>query len=140
MPNNTVTNKVVPQQNNDTSVGNIVVTNNKVTKSNENLEKQIGKNVMGIAASILVLVSIILFGGLIIPFMTPMMKFVLMYMISIAFTVVGILFMKRESKYYTLFSAIAAVGISGCYITDLIGCMGLGVINELLLLILIAIL
>lgn len=139
VPNNTVTNKVVPQQNKATSMGNTVVTNNKVTKSNENLEKQIGKNVMGIAAAILVLVSIILFGGLIVPFMTPMVKFILMYMISIAFTVVGILFMKRESKYYTLFSAIAAVGISGCYITDLIGCMGLGVINDLLLLILIAI-
>ena len=41
VPNNTVTNKVVPQQNKVTSEGNTLVTNNKVTKSNENLEKQI---------------------------------------------------------------------------------------------------
>ena len=51
----------------------------------QNIEAKLGKNVMAIAASILVLISLISFGKLILPYITDSVKYAVMLIISLIF-------------------------------------------------------
>lgn len=103
------------------------------------MESRIGKNLMGILASVLILFSIILFGGLIYPFISDAFKVAVMYLISIGLATFGILKMRRDNKYSTLFTAISATGVSAVYVSTLITYFGFHMISEILLLIIMAI-
>lgn len=110
-----------------------------VNKEKGDIENRIGKNLMAIIASVLILFSIILFGGLILPYITDGVRYGIMLLVSIAFAVAGIRFMDKQSKFYGLFSAMAALGVSGFYITNLIAYFGFEIINSIVLMALIVI-
>lgn len=105
----------------------------------KSMESRIGKNLMGVLASILILFSIILFGGLLYPFISDALKVVVMYLVSAGLTTVGIMKMRKNDKYNTLFTAISACGISAVYVSTLITYFGYHMISEYLLLLIIAI-
>ena len=85
------------------------------------LERNVGKYVMGIAASVLVLLSLVGFAQFITPHLTALAKVVIMYLVSAIFAVAGLLRMWKEGKYQVLFTALAACGVSAVYVTSLLG-------------------
>lgn len=84
------------------------------------MEKAVGTKVMAIVASVLVFVSLILFGSLVFEYIPAIGKVGIMAAVSAIFAAVGLLRMKKESKYKVLFSAIAGSGVGGLYITILV--------------------
>ena len=106
---------------------------------NKDFEKKFGKNIMGIIASVLIIVSLISFGGLVYKYLTDVTKMAIMYIISTALTVVGIVMMKKKEKAKLVFSALAACGTIGIYITSFIGCFVFEMYDKPVLLILVCI-
>lgn len=139
IPRKEVYNQSIPRQNKNQQIPRQEMYNEIHKKENKNVEGKIGKTVMGIVASALILFSLILFGGLLLPYITDNVKFVIMTLISGIFTVVGIKFMKKDTKYYSLFTAIVGVGLSGFYITNLIGYFSFNILNEYMLMFLIVV-
>lgn len=97
----------------------------------KNMEFQVGKTVMSVLASILILCSLVLFGGLIYPFLSDGMKVVIMYAISVAF--IGIGLVGRDWKFRTFFTAMAGCGVGAFYLSGIISyflfnAFGLGVL------------
>lgn len=88
----------------------------------ENLESKIGKKLMSVAASILVIFSVILFGRLLYPALTDSVKVFLMYALSLIFSGIGISKLNASSKYQTLYASFAACGVSSIYISSLLAC------------------
>lgn len=93
------------------------------------LERNVGKYVMGIAASVLVLLSLVGFAQFITPHLTTQAKVIIMYLVSAVFTIVGLLRMWKEGKYKALFTALAACGVSAVYVTSLVGHFVFGIIG-----------
>lgn len=93
-------------------------------------ETRIGKKILPIAASLLIFVAIVLFSRLIQPHLTDGIKAALMAIGSIGLSAFGIVKMKKESRLYTLYSAIAGCGIGACYISSLVSHFVLGVLPE----------
>lgn len=84
-------------------------------KSKLGAEGLLGKSIMGIAASILIFISIILFATLIIPMLTENLKLILMFGVSFIVTAVGLtLWIRRDS---TFFLSIGACGVGSIYIS-----------------------
>ena len=133
------TNQQMPRQVMNQQIPRQGMNNEIHKKENKNVEGKIGKTLMGIVASALILFSLILFGGLLLPYLTDSVKFVIMTLISGIFTVVGLKFMKKDTKYYSLFTAIVGVGLSGFYITNLIGYFSFNILNEYMLMFLIVV-
>ena len=79
-------------------------------------ENFLGKNIMGIAASILIFISFILFATLVIPALTDGIKLILMLAVSIGITAVGLIkwFPKKESVF---FLSLGACGVGAIYIS-----------------------
>lgn len=103
------------------------------------IEGKLGKKVMSILASVLVFCSLILFGNLIQPYLTPEIKTALMFVVSIAFAVVGIWKMgDGTNRYSTLFTAFAGCGVGAVYISSLVSRFVLGTFNDITLLCVIA--
>lgn len=98
-------------------------------KPKKDMENRIGKNVMAILASILIFFSLVLFAGIAFSFMSDTAKAVIMFIISAAIAVFGIIKMPKKDapsdvKYGTFFTALAACGIGAIYITDLVAYFG----------------
>lgn len=89
----------------------------------ESIESKIGKKLMGIAATILVIISLVLFGKLLSNVMTDSIKICLMFGISFIFTIFGIYKYKSATeKYQVLYSSIAGCGLCSIYISCLLSC------------------
>ena len=99
-------------------------------------ESLVGRNVMGVAASVLIFISIILFATLLIPMLTDGIKITIMLVVSFGITAVGLFkwFPKKESAF---FLSLAACGIGAIYISLFICNAYFHVINEYVLYILI---
>lgn len=97
----------------------------------KSLESKIGKLIIPVAGSALIIFALVMFGSLIQPYLTNMMKAILMAVGSLAVTGVGMWKMKPGSRYYGLFAALAGCGSAGCYITALVSHFVLGVLPEL---------
>ena len=82
------------------------------------LENMIGKSWMGIFASVLIFVSFILFATLLAPFITDTIKMVAMYIVSISFTLFGLI--KLKKNHNKLYLAISSCGIGAVYISLLL--------------------
>ena len=54
------------------------------------MEKVVGKSIMGIVASVLIFISLIVFGTLVVPLLTDTAKMMLMYAVSLIFAIIGI--------------------------------------------------
>lgn len=99
-------------------------------KESKSLESKIGKMIIPVAGSALIIFALVLFGSLIQPHLTNMMKAVLMAVGSLAITGLGMWKMKPETRYYNFFAALAGCGAAGCYITALVSHFALEVLPE----------
>ena len=98
-------------------------------KEKGTFENIIGKSGMAILASILIFFSLVLFAGIAFSYMSDLAKVVIMYAISIAIAVFGIVKMSKinagkEVKFKTFYTTLAACGIGAIYITDLVAYFG----------------
>ena len=100
-------------------------------KETKSLESKIGRLIIPVAGSALIIFALILFGSLIQPHLTDMMKAILMAVGSLAVTAFGVWKMKPVNRYYTLFAALAGCGSAACYITALVSHFVLVVLPEL---------
>lgn len=89
-------------------------------KEQDNMESKIGKQVMSIVASVLIFLSIVLFASMVYKYLTTWMKELIMYAVSLGFISFGLIKMKKESKYYSLFTALAGCGIGAFYLSGII--------------------
>ena len=82
--------------------------------STRSFETILGKNILGIVASVLVFLGLIFLGVLVIPLITNPIKVVLMFTLSAALTVAGFLLNKRFSNYFT--KALLGTGCGAFFI------------------------
>lgn len=88
-----------------------------MNKPQVSMESKIGKNVMGILASVLIFISILIFGGMVYSQLGEVAKSVVLIVLSLALAATGLIKMKRNDSYFVLFSSMAACGICALYIT-----------------------
>ena len=96
----------------------------------QSLELKIGKKVIPIAGSALIIFALIMFASLIQPYLTNLVKALLMGAGSLGVTALGMWKMKQEGRYKSLFAALAGCGTASCYITALVSHFTLGVLSE----------
>lgn len=107
-------------------------------KKEKDFERTIGKSVMGIAASILIFISIILFATLLYPYLNDTIKLIGMYGISAVFTGFG-LYKLKSDKNNKFFLSLSGCGIGAIYISLLLTNIYFKLINEITLYILLLI-
>lgn len=126
----------VPVQEPDFSRMTKVDSEDLIAENETSMESKLGKKIMSILASILIFVSLVLFGKLIQPRLTPEVRTILMYVVCFALSGVGLWRMsKPESRYKTLFTAVAGCGVGGLYISGLVARFVLGTFTDMSLLI-----
>lgn len=110
--------------------------NNKVKMktSNQNLEQRIGKNIMGILASLLIFVGVASFVALVYKDMSDLFKIVLMYLFSFGLFGTGIFLMRRENNTFS--KSLAACGIGTVFISLLLSRFYFVVLNDITLFVL----
>ena len=96
------------------------------------LEKAIGKNVMGVMASVLIFVALIMFAIVALPSMTDSIKILSMFLLSGGITAVGAWLMNKDQK--NIFNAsIAGCGIGAIFISLMTTRMYFNAINDYVL-------
>ena len=98
-------------------------------------ERTIGKVLMGIFASVLVFVSLLVFAIWAVPKFGDTTKMILMYAVSIIIAATGLLLLIKD-KNNKWFLSLAACGMGALYISFLVTRMHFGVISDLTLYIL----
>ena len=111
------------------SVGNAAAAD-KQNPAGKSLESKIGKMLIPLAGSALIIFALVLFGSLIQPRLTDTMKAILMTVVSAAIAGVGVWRMHSDTKFRTLFAALAGCGSAGLYVTLLVSHLVLGVLPE----------
>lgn len=104
----------------------------------KDLEKTVGKSLMGILASVLIFISLILFATLLLPYFNDTAKMITMYILSFAFLSVGLYKLRKdnENKFYV---ALTGCGVGAVYISLLLGNIYFKAIGDILLYVLIGI-
>ncbi|MCM1468285.1 MAG: DUF2339 domain-containing protein [Alistipes sp.] len=104
----------------------------------KDLEKTVGRSLMGILASVLIFISLILFATLLLPYFNDTAKMITMYLLSFAFLGAGLYKLKkdRENKFYI---ALTGCGVGAVYISLLLGNIYFKAIGDILLYVLIGI-
>ena len=87
-----------------------------IKKEKKDMERTIGRQIMGIAASVLIFIGITLFAMLIIPNLTDSIKMAAMFVFSFALTAVGITMMVRK-KGGDFGVILSACGMGSVYIS-----------------------
>lgn len=98
----------------------------------KDMEKTIGKSLMGVFASLLIFVSFILFATLVVPYLTDGMKMFLMFGISFAFAIGGNLLLRKDSRN-KWFLSITGCGMGAVYISLLVSMLYFKAIGEITL-------
>lgn len=127
---------VMQSRQNTAQVSPTVQINRPVPPSpRRDLEHTVGKNVMGIVASCLIFIGLILFGIIIYPFLTDNIRLLAMYAVSLAFIVFGYIKSEKQpnNKFYI---SLLACGTGAIYITLLMTSIYFKKIDELVLYIL----
>lgn len=95
-------------------------------------EKLFGKNFMGIFASVLIFISLIIFATLLLPYLTDTMKLIGLYIISFGLIIAGFVLVNRNSsnKFYV---ALIGCGVGSLYITLLLSNLYFKVFGDILL-------
>lgn len=95
-------------------------------------EKLFGKNFMGIFASVLIFISLIIFATLLLPYLTDTMKLIGLYIISFGLIAAGFVLVNRNSsnKFYV---ALIGCGVGSLYITLLLSNLYFKVFGDILL-------
>ena len=99
-------------------------------------EKLFGKNLMGIFASVLIFISLIIFATLILPHLTNTMKMIAMYLASAAVLTAGLL-LHRRNRENLFYIAIIGCGAGSLYLSLLLTNLYFKVIGDLVLYLLI---
>ena len=94
-------------------------------------EDKIGKMLLPLAGSVLIIFALVLFGSLIQPRLTDGMKAILMTLVSVAMAGVGTWKMQDEGRFRNLFAALAGCGSASLYITLLVSHFALDVLPEM---------
>ena len=91
-----------------------------INNANKNsAESWIGKHLMGVFASVLIFIALILFASLIIPYLNDVIKIGLMFTVSIALT--GFAFYEHQKRPgNTFFTALLACGLGCSYLSILV--------------------
>ena len=91
----------------------------KEPKENNDFENKIGKSFMGIMASVLIFISLILFATVIVPYFGEIAKMVTTYVVSFTFVLVGFIKLRKDrtNKFYI---SISACGVGAVYISLLL--------------------
>ena len=104
----------------------------KPAKPKRDLEKALGKNVMGVMASVLIFVALILFAIVALPSMTDTIKMAAMFIISGGITGIGVMLMRKDQS--NAFNAsIAGCGIGAVFISLMTTRMYFNAINDYVL-------
>lgn len=104
----------------------------KPVKPKRDLEKALGKNVMGVMASVLIFVALILFAIVALPSMTDTIKMAAMFIISGGITGIGVMLMRKDQS--NAFNAsIAGCGIGAVFISLMTTRMYFNAINDYVL-------
>ena len=119
----------IKQENMQTAQRSVYI--NKQDDSKD-MEKTIGKSMMGIFASVLIFISFILFATLVIPYLTDTIKMVMMYVVSFAFAIVGNLLLKKDGKNKWYLS-IAGCGVGAVYLSLLVSRIYFNAITDIML-------
>ena len=98
----------------------------------QDLEKIFGKNLMGIFASILIFISLVIFATLILPHLTDTMKMLAMYIASVAVLTAGLL-LHKKNKENLFYIAIIGCGAGSLYLSLLLSNLYFEVIGDLAL-------
>ena len=103
----------------------------------KDLEKTVGKSLMGVFASVLIFISIILFATLLLPYFNDTAKMVTTFVVSFAFTGFGLwkLQKDKENKFYI---AVTGCGMGAVYISLLLSNFYFGAVGDIALYISIA--
>lgn len=104
----------------------------------KDLEKTIGKSLMGIFASVLIFISLILFATLLLPYFNDTAKMITTYVISFVFLGVGLFKLKKDSEN-KFFVALTGCGMGALYISMLLSNIYFKVLGDIPLYILIGI-
>ena len=95
-------------------------------------EKLFGKNFMGIFASVLIFISLIIFATLLLPHLTDRMKLAGLYIISFGLIAAGFVLI-RKNKNNKFYVALIGCGVGSLYITLLLSDLYFKVIGDVLL-------
>lgn len=98
----------------------------------KDLEKTFGKAWMGVIASGLIFVSLIIFAILLLPNLTQGIKMAAMFLVSFAFTAVGLVKLKKD-RSNTFYLALSGCGIGAVYISILVSNLYFKAINDIVL-------
>jgi hypothetical protein len=102
-----------------------------------NTEELLGKNIMGIAASVLIFISFILFAVLMVPLLTDNIKVILMLTVSLGITAFGLIMWFRKDRKSTFFLSLSACGVGAVYISLFMCNAYFHIINDIVLYLLI---
>ncbi|MBE5877515.1 MAG: DUF2339 domain-containing protein [Lachnospiraceae bacterium] len=108
------------------------------THKSKDMESVIGKSWMGAIASVLIFISIIMFATLLLPVLTDTIKMIVMYIVSIAATIFGLLKLNKDKKN-PFYLAVSGCGIGAIYISLLLTNMYFKAIGDVTLYLLIAV-
>ncbi len=97
----------------------------------KDMEKWIGKNVMGIIASVLVFMSLGVFGAVIFPLLGDEIRFALMMAFSLLLLSFGILRYEKSPSVFSI--SLSSCGIGAVYVTLLVGRVLFGLFNDIAL-------
>ena len=106
------------------------------TGTKKDLEKTFGKAWMGVIASGLIFVSLIIFAILLLPNLTQGIKMAAMFVVSFAFTAVGLVKLKKDGKN-AFYLSLSGCGIGAVYISILVSNIYFKAINDIVLYVLI---
>ena len=104
----------------------------------KDLEKTIGKSLMGIVASVLIFISLLMFATVLLPYFNDTAKMITSYLLSFAFLGAGLIKLRKDqdNKFYI---ALTGCGIGAVYISLLLSNMYFKVIGDITLYVLICI-
>lgn len=81
-----------------------------------NLEDVFGRNLMGVFASVLIFIGMILFGMIVVPALSEKMKIFCMYLVSFSVTAAGVALMKKSPRN-KFFVSLAGLGVGGLFLS-----------------------
>lgn len=107
-------------------------------KKTMDLEKTFGTGIMGIVASALIFISIIIFGGMIIPFLSQGMMAFLMFLVSFAIAGTGLALLKKnQTNKFNL--SLCACGVVAICISLFVTRVIFGFIDNIIFLVLMSV-
>lgn len=98
------------------------------TPKKKDLEKTLGTGIMGIVASVLIFISIIIFGGLLLPYLTDVVMAAVMFLLSFILFGAGYMLLRKDSKNKFHISLCACgttavcVSLMFCILLSVFGC------------------